>query len=180
VADLTIVLDAARRIALDIESATAVIPYPKVAPPAPAPPDGESLYDSMVTDPDLRAVSRKLFRDGHYAQAVEQACKLVNNTVKDRCGTGTKGKDGADLMHHAFRIDAPVLKINPLKTVSERDEQDGYRLIFAGMMAGMRNPRAHEHLLRDESQVALEMLVLANHLLAVVGRATRARVRKKP
>jgi uncharacterized protein (TIGR02391 family) len=110
--------------------------------------------------------------------AVEQGCKLVNNTVKDRCGTGTRGKDGPDLMHHAFRNDAPVLKINPLKTVSQRDEQDGYRLILAGMMSGMRNPRAHEHLLRDEAQIALEMLVLANHLLAIIGRATRSRARR--
>ena len=42
----------------------------------------------------------------------------------------------------------------------------------------MRSPRAHEHLLRDEAQVALEMLVLANHLLAIVGRTTRARAKK--
>ena len=176
-ADLTAnVLDKARRIALDIEAATAIVPYPRAAPPPPPSHDVDTLYDAMVTNPDLRALTRKLFRDGHYSLAVEQACKLVNNSVKDRCGK--PAKDGPDLMHHAFKADSPALRINANKTVSQRDEQDGYRWIFVGMMTGMRNPRAHEHLLRDEPQVALEMLVLANHLLSVLGRATRARARK--
>jgi uncharacterized protein (TIGR02391 family) len=172
-----IVLDLARAIATDIAGAS-IVPAARVAPPAPPAHDVGVLYDAIVTDADLRALTRKVFLDGHYALAVEQACKLVNNTVKNRCGKATRGKDGADLMHHAFRVDSPVLKLNPLKTVSQRDEQNGYRLIFAGMMAGMRNPRAHEHLLRDEAQVALEMLAMANHLLAIVGRSTRTRARK--
>lgn len=171
------VLDTARRVALDIENATTVIPYPKAAPPPPPARDAGTLYDAMVSDSDLRAATRGLFRDGYYAQAVEQACKLINNAVKDRCGKTTK--DGPDLMHHAFKVDVPVLRINPLKTVSQRDEQNGYRYIFAGMMAGLRNPRAHEHLLRDEPEAALEVLVMANHLLSVLARAKRTRARAK-
>ena len=37
--------------------------------------------------------------------------------------------------------------------------------IFAGVMAGIRNPRAHEHELEDEPEVALELIILANHLM---------------
>lgn len=179
VADLTVgaVLARVRKVALDIEQATAIIPYPKVAPPPPPAHDVETLYDAMVSVPELRSLTRKLFRDGHYSLAVEQACKLVNNQVKDRCGKTSKEKDGADLMHHAFRIEAPILRINSLTTESKRDEQDGYRYLFAGMMAGLRNPRAHEHLLRDEPGAALEMLVLANHLLGVLARAKKTRPR---
>ena len=176
-ADLTAgaVLEAVRKVALDIERSTAIIPYPKVVPPPPPAHDVATLYDAMITVPELRSLTRKLFRDGHYSLAVEQACKLVNNQVKGRCGK--TAKDGPDLMHHAFKVDAPALRINSLKTESERDEQDGYRYIFAGMMAGLRNPRAHEHLLRDEPEAALEILVLANHLLGVLARAKRTRSR---
>jgi uncharacterized protein (TIGR02391 family) len=173
VADLSAkaVLDAVRRMALDLERSTAIIPYP------PKLDDVALLYDAMITAPDLRSLTRKLFRDGHYSLAVEQACKLVNNQVKDLCGQ--TAKDGPDLMHHAFKAEAPALRINPNKTVSERDEQDGYRYIFAGLMTGVRNPRAHEHLLRDEPEAALEILVMANHLLGVLARAKRTRNRTR-
>ena len=171
---IAVVLDAVRRVALDIESATSIVPLPKGAPP-PAPQDPDGLYDAMVTNADLRANTRKLFRDGHYAQAVEQACKLLNNSVKARCGST---KDGPDLMHHAFGGSTPPLRINRLKTESHRAEQEGYRFMFAGVMSGLRNPRAHEHLLRDEPETALEMLIIANHLMATLARATRTRRRR--
>jgi uncharacterized protein (TIGR02391 family) len=121
-------------------------------------------------------VTEKLFKDGHSARAVEEAYKAINNGVKARCRST---KDGPDLMHHAFAIDkGPMLRVNRLQTTSERDEQDGYRYLFAGAMAGFRNPRAHEHLLRDEPGAALEMLVLANHLASVLERSVRTRKRR--
>jgi hypothetical protein len=70
--------------------------------------------------------------------------------------------------------------LNAMRSTSERDEQTGYRFIFAGVMTGIRNPRAHEHQLRDDPDVALEMLVLANHLARMVTRSVRARRRRQP
>ena len=45
--------------------------------------------------------------------------------------------------------------------------------IFAGSMTGIRNPRAHEHDLVDEPEVALELLALANHLMRKLDAATK-------
>lgn len=136
--------------------------------------DIDFLYDQMVTDADLRGATKRLFRNKHYAEAVRQGCMHVNNLVKKRSGLASK--DGPDLMHHAFRADAAVLKLNRLLTQSERDEQEGYRYILAGMMTGVRNPRAHEPV-EDDAEAALEMLTMANHLVRVVNRSKR--VRKK-
>ena len=58
-----------------------------------------------------------------------------------------------------------MLRINDLGSSSKKDEQRGYMDIFAGVMAGIRNPRAHEHELEDEPEVALELIILANHLM---------------
>jgi len=136
------------------------------------------LFDAMVTDPDVRAATRALFRDGHHSRAVEEGFKFLNNAVKGR--SGNHDLDGPNLMHHAFSESAPVLCLNRMRTASQKDEQAGYRFMLAGAMSGIRNPRAHDHALRDEPEVALEMLTLANHLMQRVRTSTRTRRRARP
>jgi uncharacterized protein (TIGR02391 family) len=133
-------------------------------------------FDLMVTDPDLSAATRTLYRDGHHARAVEEGFKFLNNAVKGRAGDTTR--DGQSLMLHVFAEGAPVLRLSRLRSQSQKDEQAGYKFMFAGAMTGIRNPRAHEHDLRDEADSALEMLVLANHLMRALRRSTRTRRRR--
>jgi uncharacterized protein (TIGR02391 family) len=134
------------------------------------------LYDIMIDSNELRSVTRKLFVDGHYVRAVEEAYKCINNTVKAKSGLSANGQD---LMNQAFSMKNPVLKLNALKTDSQRDEQLGYMLSLGGCMTGIRNPRAHEHQLWDSPDVALEMLAWANHLMRIIDKAKRVRKRKK-
>lgn len=146
--------------------------------PAPAPralDDPLSVFDTIVTDKELRDTTRTLFRDRHYALAVEEGYKALNNLVKNR--TGLTG-DGAGLMTKAFSADKPVLRLNELRTQSQRDQQIGYAQIFAGAMTGIRNPRAHEHRYLDEPHAALELLSLANHLFRQATEAKRTRSKK--
>jgi uncharacterized protein (TIGR02391 family) len=145
------------------------------APPAENLDEPLSVFDVLVTEQELRDTARKLFADEHYALAVEEAFKCLNNFVKRR--TGSKA-DGASLMTSSFSVKDPLLKLNSLKTQSQQDQQQGYMQIFAGCMTGIRNPRAHEHRHLDEPHAALEMLALANHLMRQAGAATRARRRR--
>jgi hypothetical protein len=48
---------------------------------------------------------------------------------------------------------------------SERDEQSGFRFIFAGSMAAIRNPRGHEVNLPDTIDLCLDHLSFASVLL---------------
>lgn len=166
-------IERARRVAAALEALSKVPPPPTTAAP-PSSPSVTELYDLLVTDPSLRQATRKLFMDGHHAESVRHGCMHINNHVKRR--SGVAAKDGNDLMNHVFGLPNPVLRINAGKTVSDRDEQDGYRLIFGGVMCGLRNPRAHEPI-EDDAQAALEMLVLANHLMRVLSRARKVRRR---
>lgn len=131
-----------------------------------------STFDEVVDDDELIAASRALFLDGHYASAVLEAFKCLNNYVKQ--SSGVHDKDGAKLMTHVFSASNPSLALNALSSVSERDEQTGYMQIFAGAMTGVRNPRAHEHGFEDDPTTALELLGLANHLMRVARRADRS------
>ena len=120
------------------------------------------LFDKLITNVQLRKKTEKLFKNGHHAQAVEEAYKLLDNLVKRRAGIADK--TGSNLMKTVFSINAPILRLNACITASERDEQQGYMDIFSGCMMGIRNPRAHESDWEDTEQRALELLVLANHL----------------
>ena len=130
------------------------------------------LYDEMVTSRELVDASRKMFADGHYATAVEKSFVCLNNKIKEK--SGLNDKDGADLMRMAFSAKSPVLALNSFQSQSDKNEQLGYMEIFAGVMIGIRNPRAHDHILKDDPEVALELLILANHLMRIVEKSSLA------
>ena len=138
----------------------------------PTPGELRDLFGELITDEKLQDASGRLFRDQHFARAVEEAFKCLNNTVKLK--SRLTGQDGPALMRSAFSANSPILRLNALETQSHRDEQQGYMDIFAGSMTGVRNPRAHENELTDEEDVALELLVLANHLMRKLAATTKA------
>ncbi len=143
----------------------------RVGPPGGVP-EARDCLEELVTDEQIRQASGPLFRDRYYARAVEEAFKCLNNAVKDKSGL-TNG-DGAGLMQTVFSAQSPILMLNAFQSRSDRDEQLGYMQIFAGSMTGIRNPRAHDHELTDAPDAALELLVLANHLMRKLNAATKS------
>ena len=128
-------------------------------------------FDHSITDTGLIRVCRGLFRDGHYAVAVEKACTYLENMVAQK--SGCADKYGADLMRTAFSPKRPMLQLNDLKTLSDKNEQEGYMHILEGVMIGIRNPRAHDWELEDGPNEALEMLAWANFLVRKVNGTIR-------
>jgi uncharacterized protein (TIGR02391 family) len=131
------------------------------------------LYDALVTDAQLRRATRRLFADGHYSQAVLEGCKYLCRRMRARTGLDV---DGADLMRTALSPSKPLLRLNPMRTQSDRDEQRGYMELLAGLMTAVRNPRAHDDR-ADDAMDALGLLVTIHHCLSLVCSATRTRRR---
>lgn len=52
-----------------------------------------------------------------------------------------------------------------METQSQIDEQKGYHRLYSGAMLGIRNPTTHEFGWVDEPELALELVVFAQHLL---------------
>lgn len=125
-------------------------------------PRSTCTLQALVEDPDLQRVVLKLFMDGHYTRAVEEAFKFLNNLVKRRAGLP---EDGAPLMRRAFSLNSPILTLNSGRSRSEQDEQQGHMEILAGCMTGIRNPRAHEHDWVDNEKRALQLLAFADYLV---------------
>ncbi len=119
-------------------------------------------FDSRNIHPDLPVKVRELFDDGHFPEATSLAFKYLDKKVQKHSGLT---ESGYKLMMAAFDGATPKVKLNPLVTTSEIDEQQGYRFVFAGGMQGIRNPRAHEVTIVDDPDICLDHLSLVSLLL---------------
>jgi uncharacterized protein (TIGR02391 family) len=127
-------------------------------------------YEGLGIHPAIERASGQLYRDGHYANAVEDAVKALNALV--RMNSGVDDKDGVDLMQHVFSANSPVLKFNALQDKSDLDEQKGFMQMFSGAVAGLRNPRAHK-IIKDEPALALEFIAFISLLAQLADRAKK-------
>lgn len=143
---------------------TIALPSPRMLA-LPAPDAGQSelsLFTSAITEPEIASVSRDLFASGHYSLAVQESFKAVEKYIQSRASSGLSG---TKLMEFVFSVDKPVLVWNGRATQSEKDEHAGYQRIFSGSMLGIRNPCTHEFNWIDDPMTALEIILLAQHLL---------------
>ena len=126
--------------------------------------------EGLDLHPEIERAAGTLYRDGHYANAVEDACKALNAFVKLR--SGRDDLDGTALMQQVFGGNAPTLRFNDLADDSDRSEQQGFMHLFAGAMLGFRNPRAHK-IIQDRPERALEYIALISLLAKLVDEADR-------
>jgi uncharacterized protein (TIGR02391 family) len=127
--------------------------------------EGVHPFDERNIHPDIARVSIRLFDDGHYAQATFEAFKYIENQVKHLSGIDDAG---FNLMMNAFNETGPKVKLTDLATMSDKDEQRGFRYIFAGAMSGIRNPRGHDNRI-DPIELSLDHLSIASVLLRTLG-----------
>lgn len=112
--------------------------------------------------PEIESVSKKLFYDKHYSQAIFEAFKKVNNLVKEK--SCRKDLDGKNLMLTAFSVNSPLLKMNGLVSQSDKDEQEGFMHLYAGAIMGIRNPNGHENIIQKDTNRTLKYLIFASLL----------------
>lgn len=119
-------------------------------------------FDRRSIHPRLPEKVKKLFDDGHYAEATFEAFKFLDKSVAKHAKLN---ESGFKLMMTAFDEARPIIKLTSLKETSEVDEQKGFRFIFAGGALAIRNPRAHEYDLDEDPDVCLDYLGFASLLL---------------
>jgi uncharacterized protein (TIGR02391 family) len=135
-------------------------------------PSGRALraFGQLDIHPEIERAVSKLFRDGHYANAVEDACKVLDGLVKIR--SGRSDLSGTELMQTVFSLKTPVLKFSELQTETEKSEQQGMMFLYAGAMLALRNPRAHE-IIQDDPERALEYIAFLSLLAKCLDNAER-------
>jgi len=164
-------IDALRKLQLFIfESGLArgvlALPAPRMlALPSPSSEEAaaSNIFTVTVTEPELEQVSRDLFASGFYSLAVQEAYKAIDKFVEAKAKQ--IGISGTALMDKVFGPSEPILFWSERKTTSEQDEQRGYHRLFSGAMLAIRNPVIHEFDWIEDQEIALELLVFAQHLL---------------
>lgn len=132
------------------------------------------LYDRLrergVHGDVLRFCRAELLED-NYFHAVLEATKSVAQKVRDRSGLTT---DGASLYQTAFGGDSPSVRVNAMRTESERGEQRGFMNLLIGMAGVFRNTAAHEARIMWAMPVedALDLFALASYAHRRIDRAT--------
>lgn len=130
---------------------------------------GIKLLEERGIHSDIIKVSGQLFEDGHYSQAIFEAYKEINNLVKRK--SGLSNLDGRNLMSQAFKLPTPILQLNKLLTDSDKDEQEGFMFLFMGAIVGIRNPKAHDHVIQSDPIITLEYLSFASLLAKRIDQA---------
>lgn len=127
-------------------------------------------FDDLDLDPAIADACRDRFMTEHYADAVETACKVLNNLVQNR--SGRFDLDGVALMQQVFSPNKPVLRFNDQTNDTEKSEQQGMMWLFAGAMSALRNPRAHT-VMQDHPEQAVEHITFVSMLAKALSRTRK-------
>lgn len=111
--------------------------------------------------PDVLTAASSLFESGHYSDAVFAAFKAIEVRVRRQ---GSLRGHGRALMGDAFGGAEPALRVHTHSGEVAEDEQEGFKLVFMGVMQGIRNPQGHDFLDYYTEEVAAEYLALASLL----------------
>ena len=113
----------------------------------------------------LKYCRAEVMQDNYFHAAFE-ATKGLAQRIRNETGAT---EDGAVLVDRVFRIDAPLLAFNELKTATERSEHKGFAELLKGCFMAVRNPIAHEPkvLWRDDDDLAdyFTLISLLHHKL---------------
>lgn len=127
-------------------------------------------FEGLRLHPGVESACGDLFRDGHYAEAVRNACLALRDLVRD--ASSRVDLDGTALMMTVFSPKSPILKFNDLQDDTDRSEQQGMMYLYAGAMLALRNPPSHK-LFEYNTERAMEAIAFISFLANVLGSTRR-------
>lgn len=110
------------------------------------------------------------FHRGKYETAVFEAMREVEIAVREGAGFA-QGDYGVPMIRRAFHKETGPLR----DPQAEEPEKEAVMALFAGAIGSYKNPHSHRHVPLDNPDEAVEIIMLANHLLRIVDARVAAR-----
>lgn len=126
-------------------------------------------YTVADLHPEVRSVAEPLLAGNHFAEAVGRAVKELNFSVRKR--TARTADEGVRMMMQVFSPDPnshPRLVLGQITHEWEKDRQEGFRFMMAGVQQGIANVDKHGRLAISSREAALEMLAMVSFLMRQV------------
>ncbi len=124
-----------------------------------------ALLDSL--HPEIVRRCRSLYETGHYDEAITNALKCVEETIRKKIGAGV-GEYGGELVIKALNPNNPILSM----TEDVPSEREGVFFLYRGAIAALKNPQSHRFLDTNDPGEALEIIAFASFLLRRIDKAT--------
>jgi uncharacterized protein (TIGR02391 family) len=115
----------------------------------------------------LWAFIKRSYNSEDYKTAILDSIQFIGDVIRDKSGLDS---DGNQLVGSAFGGPNPKIKLNKLKTESEKNIQKGIASILRGIYSAYRNPRSHAKV-EDTEKDAFEIIIFLNHLLKLVDKS---------
>lgn len=123
----------------------------------------------LLIRPELWLAIFATYEAGNYNHAIIDAFHYMSEIIREKSGLDG---DGEQLVGKAFGGESPILRINKLQTVTERDSQQGLLHILIGMYKGIRNPRSHDQI-EDTKNTADTIIYFVDYLLGIIDQSQK-------
>lgn len=121
-----------------------------------------------IIEERLWEVIKRNYNADNYKNAILDSIQFIGDIIRDKSGLDS---DGNNLIGSAFGGENPKIKLNKLKTESDKNIQKGVESILRGIYSAYRNPRSHSKT-EDSETDAFEIIVFLNHLLKLIDKST--------
>jgi uncharacterized protein (TIGR02391 family) len=128
------------------------------------------LLPKELLHPTIATTVWLSFMRGAYPTAVFEAMRAVEISVRDAAGFA-QSEHGVPMIRKAFNP-----KGGPLSDPdADEGEREALSALFAGAIGSYKNPHSHRNVPIDTPREAVEIILLASHLLGIVDARAAAR-----